>query len=259
MHLPNFLIIGANKAGTTSIHFYCSQHPQIDMSTVKEPMFFTSTSVRRPSASKEDAALDSPFYVSDIQSYMELFSQEVDYLARGEASTSYLANPDIAIPAIKSFIPDMRIVACLRNPIERAFSSYLMFYRNRLENRTFDQAIEDELSGQSKNLSQAMWYLRLGLYSDSLEKYISAFGRENVLIMQFSELKSQPQAFMQKIFRFLGVDDTFHPNFKVKLNTSEQLFAEDMCPRPMLSEEARSRCADFFREDMCALSKLLLY
>lgn len=258
---PNFLIVGANKAGTTSIHSYCNQHPQIFMSKVKEPMFFTASPelAKRNRANKQNKTmtdhLANPQVITSIEDYQNLFVGGENAIARGEASTSYLAIPDKAIPKIKSMFPHMKIIACLRDPIDRAFSCYCMYHGAGIEKRSFEQAVADEIEGKLDGIPSGRRYLTLGLYYWPLKKYLQAFGEKQVLILLFDNLKNNPTAFMKEIFTFLGVDDDFIPSTKVKLNTSEDWLKDR--EKEKMTPEALSMCQSFFAEDLEKLKELV--
>ena len=255
---PNFLIVGANKAGTTSIHYYCNQHPQICMSAIKEPMFFTAPKQNNQNKNNKNS-LSNPKFVTSIEEYQNLFIGGENAIARGESSTAYLANPDIAIPRIKAVTPKMKIIACLRNPIDRAFSNYVMYYSEGIEKRTFEQSVSDEIEGRLQGIPQGRHYLRLGLYSEAVAKYFEAFGKENFLILLFDRLKEDPETFIKKIFEFLKVDESFIPALNVKINTSQQRIQQSQIERPEMSQKAHEMCFNFFADDIKKLKYLISF
>jgi hypothetical protein len=124
MTMPNFLIIGAAKSGTTSLHHYLKQHPQVYMSQIKEPSFFAfeGTKPAIPGPWKRWAAHN---FITDIQAYRSLFQGVSDEVAIGEASTIYLVHPT-APQRIRHYVPDAKLIAILRDPAERAYSNYRM-------------------------------------------------------------------------------------------------------------------------------------
>ena len=260
-YFPNFLIVGANKAGTTSIYYYCNQHPQILMSKIKEPMFFTASdkfknkNVLKNQVRSRTENLANPKVITSLEDYQNLFFGGKNKIARGEASTSYLANPNKAIPKIKSLFPEMKIIACLRNPVERAFSCYCMYHSSGLEKRSFDQAILDEINGNVDNIPQGQRYLKLGLYYSSVKSYLQAFGEDQVLIVLFDNLKKYPLNFMKNIFNFLQVDNTFIPSTEVQLNTSSHWLNSQK--KPQMSKRAAQICQDFFENDLKKLQEII--
>ena len=137
--LPNFLVIGAAKSGTTSFFTYLGQHPDIFISPVKDPNFF---------AFSGESPLD--YHISDIpwvlgsvrkiENYKALFSRATFHSAIGEASGTYLFHPRAA-ERIYRFIPDAKLIAILRNPVDRAYSAWLMHQRRGKEKRPFQEIL----------------------------------------------------------------------------------------------------------------------
>ena len=164
------------------------------MSRVKEPHYFS------PVFQSDAFANGISPAVTDTQEYLALFDH-TSALVRGESSTSYLRNPSSA-PAIKRVSPDAKIVAILRDPVERAYSHFCNGIRYGREGRTFLAAIQEELAGVPQDGDP---YVRAGFYSASLEKYFDVFG-ENVYVMFFENLVRDFVHEMMEVFPFLGVD-----------------------------------------------------
>ena len=146
MTMPNFLIIGAVKAGTTSLHDWLSQHPQIYMSSIKELNFFAfegdNLEVFKGKFNKEYLA----GFETTLQGYRKHFQGVTNEIAIGESSPTYLYHPK-APERIQHYIPDVKLIAILRNPVERAYSNYLHTIRDSIEPFTdFAQALEEEES-----------------------------------------------------------------------------------------------------------------
>lgn len=253
---PNFLIIGANKGGTTSIHNWCSQHPEILMSKLKEPMFFTAPSRNKvnPNAT---GALGEPKFICDLDAYQNLFKGGSTYKARGEASTSYLVAPRKAIPKIKAFKPDMKIIASLREPLDRTISAFNMYSGSGIEKRTFEKAIKDEISAMGSGTYGHMPYLQMSKYFYSIKMYIEAFGAENVLIQKFEKIKTNPDAMLKGIFTFLDVNPIADIKLK-KLNSSDKWLDDTKKLRKEnLSDELIQMCNNVLAEDVMNLNKLM--
>jgi hypothetical protein len=264
---PNFLIVGANKAGTTSIHQYCSQHPQICMSQLKEPMFFLADPKNyhkeKDNKEKDDkkySPLSNPKFVTSIEEYQELFTHKNRSLCRGESSTAYLATPDVAIPRIKAIYPQMKIIACLRHPIDRALSGHHMYFSEGIETRTFKQCVEDEVEGNLQGIRGGRMYLKLGLYYESVQKYLQAFKKSQVLILFYDQFVQAPEIFMEKIFKFIQVDKTFTPNVKKQFNSSKEREKKYKIDRPKIEQidpETYQICIEFFKEDVRRLGEII--
>ena len=122
MIMPNFLLIGAAKAGTSSLYGYLKQHPQIYMSPIKEPRFFAlegeTLNFNGPTRGINQTSINT------LEAYSQLFQKVTTEKAIGEASTIYLSSPK-APERIKHYLPDVKLIAILRDPSERAFSSYM--------------------------------------------------------------------------------------------------------------------------------------
>lgn len=249
MQLPNFMIVGANKAGTTSLAYYCGQHPEIFMSAVKEPMFFTSV---RQDAPKSAATLQYPFCCFTLKEYADLFAGTSGKM-RGEASTAYLANPSCAL-WIKKIIPDVKIIAILRNPIERAFSAYKMFHGNGVDNRPFEEAVINEIRHGVINIPQGQQYLTIGLYSSQIKIFKDYF-QENMLIGDYDEYNNNTLNFLKKIFNFLGVAD-FAPSDLRRLNISSNHFS-DPIDIPYIDKSLLTEMRNFFEKDIAKLQSMV--
>jgi hypothetical protein len=200
---PNFFIVGAAKAGTTSLHAYLSQHPEVFMSTLKEPHYFSIFEVR--------PELDNFMTViRDSHAYQELFLGSEGYKAVGEASPSYLCDAGAAM-RIRSVIPDAKIIISLRNPVQRAYSHYLMEHHAGRETLQFDKALEADQSRGQKGWGVSFQYVELGLYADQVERYLNAFGRTKVLVILFEDLIRNTTLVMQDVAHFLGIDPSAYP------------------------------------------------
>ncbi|MBI5189463.1 MAG: sulfotransferase [Nitrospirae bacterium] len=251
MKLPNFLIVGANKAGTTSLAYYCGQHPDIFMSApIKEPMFFTSTKQGVPIS---QATLDNPYFCFTLQDYMDLFAK-ADEPLRGEASTAYLANPSCAL-WIKKVIPDARIIAILRNPVERAFSNYKMYHGNGVEKRTFPEAVAQEIEAGPGGLPHGQHYLSLGLYASQLRVFKRYFPDERIFIGDFGRYNEDTAGFLQDIFRFLGAREFVPPDLR-RLNTSAGHYHKKG-QAPLLDRDLAARIAGYFEKDVTELQTMV--
>lgn len=209
MVLPNFFIIGAPKTGTTSLYHYLNQHPQIYMSANKEPHFFSYQGDRQPS-----------WGMTDIEEYKSLFEGVSDETAVGEASTWYLYSPTAA-QEIKKCVPNAKLIAILRHPIERAYSSFTFRVQMGWENLdTLEQAILAESERIKQNLPWDFHYLNAGLYYEQIERYFNVFGKENIKIFLYEELKSNRNLVCKKMLEFLEVDQSFSFDFSVNHNVS---------------------------------------
>lgn len=233
MTLPNFLIIGAQKAGTTALHFYLKQHPQIYMSPVKEPHFFTNEGGKLESqgSTSEKLNLSSIADVeaywrqnrsscTDIEAYRALFGGVSNETAIGESSTLYLYSSK-APERIQHTIPNVKLIAMLRDPVERAYSAFLYLVRDGKEPLTdFAQALQEEEIRIRSNWEPNWHYRQRGLYHAQLKRYFDRFDRGQVRVYLYEDFNANPIDTLQDIFRFLGVDDTFTPDVTQRYNVS---------------------------------------
>jgi hypothetical protein len=226
--LPNFLIIGAMKSGTTSLYHYLQQHPQVYMSPVKEPAYFAAVGreekYRPPGVM---ARRRRERIVTDLDAYRELFAGVTDEIAIGEASVGYLHSP-WAAKKIHELIPDVKLLAILRNPVERAYSHFKARLRDRVEHhKDFRAALAAEADRQQRK--GGFWnYTRKGFYSLSLQRYYDQFDADQIRVFRYEDFQKHPLAVMRKIFAFLGVNDEFRPDIGERFNTASGV------PRSML-------------------------
>ena len=204
MGLPNFFIIGAAKTGTTSLHYYLDQHPEIQMSATKEPNFFSGP------------ANGIPYPMGRVESlteYETLFDHTTP--VRGEASVGYTNHPRRqGVPErIKVLIPDAKFIYLVRDPVARAVSQYQHRVALEGERRPVDEALGDLSDPYSP-------YLGPSLYMSQLDLYLRHFAPDSLLIIDQTELLGDRRATLREIFSFLGVDDAIDSSrFDDELNT----------------------------------------
>lgn len=207
--LPSFLVVGAAKAGTTSIYRYLQQHPSIYMPRVKESHYFSG--IRR------DEFRHGTIYGRDIprtlSEYEQRFSAASPGQVIGEACVSYLYYPRAPM-MIKAIIPDAKIVIILRDPSERAFSNYLHHVRDGVEPLTFEDALAKEPERAREGYWWGYQYRGASFYFESVKRYLEIFSHSRVKVFLFEELQQNPRNMMEEMFRFLGVDDTFAPKMQ---------------------------------------------
>jgi len=214
---PNLLLLGAAKSGTSSLYRYLGQHPQVFMSPFKEPTFFVwegrEYDIRGPGVEQIGKRM-----VKDIDSYLRLFSDGSRQRIRGEASTGYLHTPGVA-ERIRQHIPDAKLMAILRNPIDRAYSAFLHAQRLGLEPMSdFEQALDDEPHRVRTGWIGLTTYATVGMYAEQLERYVAVFPCHQIRIYLFEDLARDPIGLAQDAFRFLGVDDSFEPDVSMQAN-----------------------------------------
>lgn len=220
MTMPNFIVVGAGKSGTTALYEYLDQHPQIYMSPIKETNFFALEG--------EQAAFRGPgvqerinsWSVTDIEDYRALFDRASGETAIGEVCPLYLYSPK-APGRIQHHVPDVKLIAILRNPVERAYSAFTHLIRDDREPfGDFARALEEEELRIRDNWPWIWHYKRVGFYYEQLSRYFDIFDRERIRIYLHEDLRFQPADMLPDMFRFLGVDPEFTPDVSTRHNVS---------------------------------------
>ena len=186
--LPDFLIIGTTKGGTSSLHHFLAQHPQIHISGIKEVRYFSSEFNYK----KGQLWYRSHFPLRDTINSSELV---------GEATPAYLFRP-AASKRIQKELPNAKLICILRNPTERAISNYFMSLRNKKEHRPIMDAMLAEEAGYDS-------YKRRGLYLEQIQRYENYLKRNQLLILSSEEFFANSQKVLKQVFEFLGIDETF--------------------------------------------------
>jgi hypothetical protein len=206
--MPNFLIIGAAKTGTTSLYHYLKQHPEIYMSPVKEPKFFAYDCEKPDFRGPGDQARKPKF--TNLEAYQSLFVGVSNETAIGEASVIYLYNPKTP-ERIRHYIPDVKLIAVLRDPVERAYSNFWVQMAVRRDEplTDFAQAMRAEEKRIINHWHPRWHYKQRGFYYVQLKRYFDNFERNQIKIYLFDELVTNSNAVVRDIFRFLDVDGAF--------------------------------------------------
>lgn len=218
MPWPNFLLIGAAKSGTTSLYHYLRQHPQIYMPQMKGPRFFAMEGVTPAFAGPRDEIVNRRT-VTTAEEYTRLFDAVRCETAIGEASDWYLSS-ERAVERIRHYIPAARLVAILRHPAERAFSSYMHFARHGFEPLPFEQALAAEDMRLARGWSPLFEHRGRGFYGAQLTRYYRVFERSKIRIYLYEDLQQDPVALMHDLFGFLEVEESFTPNTDIIYNKS---------------------------------------
>ncbi len=220
MTMPNFLVIGAQKSGTSALYRYLNQHPQIYMSGLKEPHFFAFEGERPTFQGPGDRELYDFIGVSDIETYHALFRGVSKEAAVGEASAYYLYLSR-ARDRIRHYLPGVKLIAVLRDPAERAYSNFLHMVRDNKEPLSdFARALEAEEDRRENNWGPLWHYKQVGFYHAQLERYYEVFEQEQIRVYLYEDLNDDPVSVLRDAYRFLGVDDTFAPDISKRYNVS---------------------------------------
>jgi len=215
--LPNFMLVGAPKCGTTSLASHLAQHPQIYLARIKEPKFFTAQFVPFPLRGPGDVFVEN-FTVKKLTEYQRLFDRVRDEKAIGEASVDYLYFHHGVIPLIKKMLGDIQIIIVLRNPVEVAFSAYKNLLRDARETLSFEEGLAQEANRRRKGYEYLWRYRDLGYFHAQVKAYLKGFSRVLVLILEHFE-KGSPEP-LHQIFEFLKVDPSFKPGLRTRFNAS---------------------------------------
>jgi hypothetical protein len=189
--LPNFLIIGAAKSGTTSLYHYLQQHPDVYMSPIKEPQYYCDEGERA---------------VPALDAYQRLFDGVTSQTAVGEASPQYLNSPS-APRRIADDIPDAKLIVSLRNPADRAYSYYLGRIRGG-----------HERAGVADAMRPGAFYFQTSLYHPGLSRYFERFDTSRIKVILFDDLSADAAAVVRELYTFLGVDQSFGTDVSVRHN-----------------------------------------
>lgn len=301
--LPNFFVVGAAKSGTTSLYEYMKMHPQIYMAPIKETHHFSTdidNSKFRPNYARSLNKDLSKFLETDMQEgifhafvkerdqYDKLFKNVKDEKAIGEITNSYLYSQEAARNIFTRF-PDAKVIMMLRNPIDRAFSHYLMDLRIGYETNDFMTALKKDMARDPKGWGISNLYVEIGMYAEQVKRFIEIFPERQRRIYLFDDFKKDAGAVVKDMFTFLGVDPNvdidysqkFNPSFIPKnkligkLNTQKKIkdWLKGVLPKsvkskfkktfytdkdlPRITPAERKFLADIFRNDVMKLGKLL--
>ena len=187
--LPNFLCIGTQRSGSTWLYKCLSEHPEVFLPTVKEVSFFDS------------------HFDKGVSFYESFYTDAGQAKAIGDVTPGYIYGKKC--PArIAEHLPEVKMIAVLRNPIDRAYSAYDFFVKNEA-GKTFDQAF----GGNPGSLDEGLqWMLELGVYHTQIESYFAHFPRDQFLILPYENLVGDNAWALNEIYNFLDVDPNFRPS-----------------------------------------------
>jgi hypothetical protein len=214
--IPDFLIIGAGKSGTTSLDKYLKQHPQIFIPKVKEPNFFGYENTKIEDLEADPAEVRHyQGSVTKIDDYLNLFKDAKPDQLKGETSNTYMYHPD-APDRIKYYNPDIKLIAILRQPAGRLYSRYLHLAReNKLPTPDFSDCLNKDTIWWRRND-----LIKEGFYFKNLSPFFRLFPKNNIRIYLYEELNDQPERVLHDIYTFLGIDTSFKPDLSIRYNQS---------------------------------------
>ena len=289
--LPNFLIVGAAKSGTSSLHNYLNQHPEVFMPSynsegmkVKEPRFLIKDLVKH--------RLHNGVWT--WEEYKSLFNDVIDEKAIGESTVLYLYYYKDAIKNIKEKLGnDVKIIIMLRNPTDRAYSAFQHVSRGFKEQNSFEESLEmeDGRLEREGNLTPMVMYKDMGLYHEMVKSYQENFSNVHVII--YDDFRDNTENEIKKTYQFLGISDNTNIDYVTRHNVGGKRWKNDkvkhlfmkenpiksvikrIIPRRLrkglrnnlvtastnkvllMKDQTRIMLNDFFREDVRKLSDLL--
>lgn len=204
--MPTFLIIGAARSGTTALYEYMRQHPEIFMSERKQSNFFAfENKVIDCSGPGADYINNS---INNLPDYCRLFESVSGEKAIGEASPLYLYS-DKTPERIRHRIPEVKLIAILRNPIEQAFSHFLYAKRQMLEPLDdFGVALRSEGERKRKNWQPLFQYSQFPKYYQQLERYYDVFPESQIKVFTYEEFEKYPQSVLTDIYSLKEEEET---------------------------------------------------
>ena len=233
-NLPNFLIVGAAKCGTSSLHNYLNQHPNIFMPSfneegknVKEPQFLVKHKVKNR----------LHFGVWTWEEYQSLFKQAKQQRAIGESSVFYLFYYQDAINEIKNRLGnDVKIIIMLRDPIDRAYSAFQHVSRGLKEQQTFEYSLEIEKGRLEKNktLTPMVMYKEMGMYYKMVKAYLDSF--KDVHIILHEDFSFSTSTVVKEVFQFLGVDKNQKINSDIRYNVGGKSWSNNTLKKVFVTE-----------------------
>lgn len=242
--LPSFLILGGQRCGTTSLYRYLSEHPEVHPGLVKEIQYFTLN------------------YGKGVDWYRSQFPPESAGGHSFDASPYYLFHP-AAPERASGLLPDARLVALLRNPVDRAFSHYQHNAGSGVEDLSFEEALEAEegrLAGEEERLvddpgyasaaHRRYSYVARGMYEPQLARWFDRYDGSSLKVLVSEEFFADPAGTFAGVLEFLGLREFDLPNY-------EAYTRRGRWDGPLLTPETRRRLQKVFREPNRRLEALL--
>lgn len=232
----NFLGVGAQKSGTTTLYHILKQHPDIFMAEPKELHFFD----------------DSNNYSKGIDWYKDTYFKDTgEAKAIGEITPAYMFMEHIPKNILKDLGSNIKFIFMLRNPVDRAYSNYKMEWGRDNEKETFIKAIEleNERIVQSEAMKKTYSYIERGFYSRQIRNYLEYFPKENMIFVIFEEFINEPAKVSKEIFDFLGVQREIEIDYNIRANES--------CEALPMDCQLRNKLWDLYKDDVKELEKII--
>lgn len=207
--LPDFLIVGAARAGTTFLYQTLCNHPEVFMPEEKEPMFFYNWNKPLPYCYNPEF-IESFWVIHNLKEYSVTYKKAKNHQLCGEASTWYLTEYETVISNIKELYGDqidkLKIIIVLRNPVTRLTSHFLKKASEEKEYLSIEEAVSEKILKQRaiQNITPSYQYINQGMYSKQVEAYLNDF--RNVKVYVFEEVFKDVQSYVKDVFEFLEID-----------------------------------------------------
>ena len=201
--IPNFIVVGASRAGTSYLDRFLIQHPDIYLPSRREANFFATSDFPFLFNGPGDEEMNTEI-IRTWDRYEMLFDEVTQERAIGESSVFYLYYPGTA-QRIYQTRHTMKIIIMLRNPVDRAFSAYTYLLRENRETLTFEEALKEEPRRKSEDYGPMWFYRELGLYYQQVKHYTDVFSKDQLKIILYDDFINDLQGTMEKVFRFLGL------------------------------------------------------
>ena len=200
--LPNFIIVGTVRSGTTSLYYNICEHPSVLEAAYDEIGFFDSN---------YHLGIDWYRSMFPTKKEMEKIKRDTGFAITGEDTPFYFWKKE-AIERISEMIPDIKIISIFRNPIDRAFSNYNLGIRLKTEELSFEESIEEELdyikrNGFRNTVDRKRSYISKGLYEEQIKLWFNIFPKEQIHILSTEDMHRNPEKELQKIFKFLEISE----------------------------------------------------
>ena len=251
---PNLFIVGQPKSGTTALHQFLGQHPEIYMSSIKEPHFFCSDFHL-----ESDRAYGKPrfFDFRNESSYLQLFAKAGNAKVIGESSTNYLYS-QVAAEKIHNFNPEAKIIIILREPAKYLYSLHSHYVKFTEENEPdFLTALSLEEDRKQEKIASPrvtspsyLYYTQRIQYYQQVKRYCDRFSPEQIKIVIFEEFKSANERIYRDILEFLGVDSSFVPEYNaVNVNKEVKFKAvNNLVNSPLVKNISKNLLSQEFNE-----------
>lgn len=289
--LPNFVIAGFPKCGSTSLYYYLNEHPEIFMPTQKELHFFTHEILSSTIEGPGDNQVNK-FHITNFDEYKKCYSKVSGQKTIGDASPSYINYPS-CISEIKDKLGnDVKIIVLLRDPVKRTYSNYLHLVREHREDLDFFSALKEEQNRKDKKYSDFWYYTFNSFYYDKIKAFKAEF--KDVMVITTEEMSKETSKVIRDTYKFLGVNENFSPENVDRRYNPGGVFKENIItkfffkqsklrttikslipitpwmkhlkhnminkyqePTPVIDEKAEDYLIDLFKEDVVKLNKEL--